>query len=261
MELYNLREAKLIMPQFFIDKKFDKDDLIDIRGNDARHILGALRLGLGDWILLSDGEGKNFRAVIEDVRTNSLTARLGERLKRRNPAPPPVLALAFAKKERFEWCIEKAVELGCTRIIPFLGARCVAKLGEDAAKKKRRWNEIALSAAKQSGLPTRPCIDDPTTFEEVCKISGQFDHAVMFFEGEDKLSADIFWGSLEKKRGEKHLIFVGPEGGFTSKEISLAATAGIKTLSLGPQILRVETAAISAIAIWQYNLGNMSARP
>ncbi|MFH0800695.1 MAG: RsmE family RNA methyltransferase [Pseudomonadota bacterium] len=245
------------MPQFFIDRKFCTGGEIEIRGGDARHISQVLRLRAGDWILLSDGGGRSFRAIIRSVSSQSVRAEIEEEIRRPEAKSPPALALAIIKGDRFEWALEKAVELGTRRIIPFCSARTVPQYAAAAgARKAERWQKIAVAAAKQSGLPFRPQVDEPRSFADLLKLSKKFNRAVLLYEGEKRTSiADL---GEKGCRSSEDIIIIGPEGGFTDDEVGLATAAGAIAVSLGAQILRVETAAIAAIAIWQYELGNMN---
>lgn len=245
------------MPQFFVDQPLSENRRVDITGGDARHITQVLRLGPGDWLILSDGAGKCFRAVIESVSTSSVRVTLGEEIKRPAGSPPPTLALALAKRARFEWALQKSVELGCRHVIPFHSARTVPH-AVGAQAKLARWRQIALEAAKQSGLPFRPDIDAPMEYASLLKLVPNFNPCVLFYEGESQTNLRSLFRSAERtSRIKGALLIIGPEGGFTQEEVDLALKAGALTTSLGPQILRVETAAIAALTIWQYELGNM----
>lgn len=246
------------MPQYFIDKTYAPGESVEIKGPDAHHILNVLRLKTGDWIVLSDGCGKSFKTVIMSTTSKSVEVSIESIIERNKTAPPPVLALALIKKDRFEWCVEKTVELGCRRIIPFISTRCIIKLKGDNSRKLKRWNDIALQAAKQSGLPFVPKVEHPLSFGALCELSDEFDEKILFFEGEDAKTVKGYWSDANEKSKDDTLVIVGPEGGFTNDEIEMATGHQIDVLSLGQQILRVETAAITAVTLWQYEKGNMS---
>ncbi len=173
------------MPQFFIEKRLEENSEAVIRGSDARHIIQVLRLKVGDWILLSDGAGKNFQGIIADILPTSVRLTVGAPVERKEGSPPPVLALAVIKGDRFEWAIQKCVELGCRRIIPFLSERSVPQYTKDASSKKLgRWREIALSAAKQSGLPFKPEVEGVMTFQSLLSSLPGASRKILFYEGE-----------------------------------------------------------------------------
>ena len=250
------------MPQFFVDRAFETGTEVEIRGADARHISQVLRLAAGDWLVLSDGAGNAFRATITAASPRAVTALVGEALPVRPGAPAPVLALALIKADRFEWAVQKAVELGCRRIIPFRSTRTIPQIAEAADERKRaRWQKIAAEAAKQSGLPFRPEIEPTAPLLELIRRAERFRRTVLLYEGERSVGIRALWNGDRARPAREDLVIVGPEGGFTDDEVKLARAAGVATASLGPQILRVETAAVAALALWQYELGNMDVAP
>lgn len=247
------------MPQFFIDAAMAPGKQVQIRGADARHILKSLRLRQGDWIVLSDGSGRSFRAEIAAAGTASLTATIEAELPRREGAPAPTLAIALIHRERFEWALQKAVELGCRRILPFGSAR--SEPLEGASERVERWSRIATEAAKQSGLPFLPKVEEPIALAELCEGLARYAPRLLLYEGECRQGLRAVAAALRcpedpSEHGEA-LVIIGPEGGFTDAEVALARASGALTVSLGRQILRVETAAVTAIAILQYELGNL----
>ncbi len=247
------------MPQFFIDRKLSEGTDVEIRGTDAHHIVRVLRLSAGDWLILSDGAGSSFRSTITDVGPRSVKARIEEKLARRAGPTPPTLAIASIRSERLEWAVQKCVELGCRRIIPFGSARTVRR-----GSKTERLRRIALEAAKQSGLPAVPEIDSPIEFGELCAMLNEFSPSILLYEGERERDLKDILKECASSKGEppskSPLIIMGPEGGFTSDEVEAARAGGALTASIGCQILRVETAAVAAMAICQYELGNMGVR-
>ena len=241
------------MPQFFVDKSLEVGKEVEITGRDAHHINDVLRLGGGDWLVLSDGMGRSFRAKITSVVSRKVNAVIEAEIIRRQAADPPALAFAVIKHDRSEWIIQKAVELGLKDIVPFYCERTIPTF-RSADKKIPRWLKIAHDAAKQSGLPFLPKISAPVEFRELLKRMPEYGSALLFWEGERETDLRTEIASL----GPRVLLIVGPEGGFSNSEIETAKTAGAVTVSLGQQILRVETAAIVAVTLAQYELGNLS---
>jgi len=244
------------MPQFFVDRKISAGTQVEVRGADARHILNSLRLKPGDWIVLSDGQGRSFKCTIKDVRPAGVTLDVTGEIRRTQAGAPPALAIASIRGERMEWAIQKAVELGCRRIIPFNSARTVRRAEPASGSRKTiRLRKVAIEAAKQSGLPFVPRVDEPVDFPALCSMISGFEPALMLYEGESSLGLGK---SLERMRPDREgIIVIGPEGGFTDDEVSSARESGAKTVSLGAQILKTETAAVAAIAIYQFRAGNM----
>ena len=249
------------MPQFFVDRSFRVGDEVALTGADARHVSQSLRLGVGDWLVLSDGRGSSFRSEILSASPAGVTAKVLEEMPRPKLFPPPALALAVIKGDRFEWAIGKCVEAGCRRFLPFFSSRTVPQYSRGADERKlARWRKIALEAAIQSGLPFRPEVEKPAAFSEVVAGFGRFDRALLFYEGERGRNVRSHFSERDaRKASAGDLLIIGPEGGFSGEEVSEAVEAGASSLSLGPQIMRVETAAVVAVALWQYELGNMDA--
>lgn len=241
------------MPQFFIDRPFSVGSTVEIGGGDAHHMLTVLRLKAGDWLVVSDGKGRSYRSEIVSTGAKSVSIEVKEELKRRAASHHLSLAFAVIKHDRSEWIVQKAVELGVTHIIPFYSERTVPKYA-NADKKHGRWLQIALEAAKQSGLPFVPEISFPLGFTDLLKRLKEYDSSLLFWEGEtqDDLRSQV------SGLGSQVLLIIGPEGGFSSAEVEMARSAGALTASLGEQILRVETAAIASVAVTQYALGNLA---
>lgn len=242
------------MPQFFLNQPFETGNEVEIIGRNAHHITDVLRLKTGNWLILSDGKGRSFKSEIISVASKRVRTIIKEEIRRETATEPPTLAFAVIKHDRSEWIIQKAVELGCRHIIPFYCQRTIPKYAS-AGKKHRRWQEIALEAAKQSGLPFVPQVDEPIDFDELCSLMPKYEKTILFWEGEKK---EDFKSKVYGLRS-KVLLIIGPEGGFDESEIGKAKACGAITISLGQQILRVETAAIAALAIMQYELGNLNA--
>lgn len=251
------------MPQFFVDKKLTEGTEVEIRGSEAHHVLDVLRLHAGDWIVLSDGSGRSFRSTILATKAKALIARIGREINRPAGRTPPALAIATIKPDRLEWAVQKSVELGCRHIMTFVSERTARRqLSENsAARKSERLTRIAMAAAKQSGLPMRPELEAVRSFQDLCTRIPGFSPAVLLYEGESRKGLHDIWRKMpvEEKDSKAPLVIVGPEGGFTAAEVDQALASGALTASLGPQILRVETAAVAAVAICQYELGNMNA--
>jgi len=243
------------MPQFFIDREIVPGSEIEIRGRDARHILQSLRLAPGDGLMISDGRGRSYRSMITDCGTATVRARIECEVVRPEGATPPALAIASIRSERLEWAAQKAVELGCRRIIVFNSARTVRRArGGQSSSKVARLGRIAQEAAKQSGAPFTPHVDGPVEFAGLLSELGTFEPKIILHEG--RTESDMRGAIGGARRGEG-IIIVGPEGGFTEGEVKLATDAGCVSATLGSQILRVETAAVTALAIYQHEIGNL----
>src|SRR3989338_1146649 len=244
------------MPQFFIEKDVVVGENIHLEGPDAKHIASVLRLHEGEKLLLSSGNGRSYMSELINVTPRHIEAKILFERPYRDKQKSPTLAQAIIQYEKTEWIFQKAVELGVPTILPFSSSRSVSRMVEGIQEKKlQRWNHIAREAAKQSGLPFLPSIEAPLSFDQLLKKFSSFHTILFFWEGEEKND----FSSLALHQF-KHpvLMVIGPEGGFSSEEARRARDAGATSLSLGPQILRVETAAITAPSVCQYTLGNLS---
>lgn len=248
------------MPQFFIDRSLDVGIETEIRGADAKHLSTVLRLRRGDWLMLADASGATYRAEIAAATPRAVTVSIKERVRLPVSGHPPVIAQAIIKHDRIEGIIQKAVELGVREIRPFHSARTIPRLTQGITQKRlARWRTIAVEAAKQSGLPFRPTVDAPRSFDALVESAADFETKLIFWEGERERDLKSMRKAISA--GMRMIVIIGPEGGFTQGEIERAQSAGAVSVSLGPQILRVETACVAALAICQYEAGGFAAHP
>lgn len=228
------------MPQFFVLPEELNATSIEIRGKDARHLQEVLRLGVGDWVVLCDGEGRRYRAEIMASRPLNVQLRRGEPLPEICLPCQVTLATAVVRPQRFDWLVEKAFELGCRRLIPLTTERTVTTYIKDAGRHQARWSEIALSAAKQSGLPWVPVVSPLTALDDV--IRRPEGHLVYCWEG-----LTLSKEPVTRVSQDAVTIVIGPEGGFSPAEHKQIMAHHPQLLPLGPLILRSETAAIVAL--------------
>jgi 16S rRNA (uracil1498-N3)-methyltransferase len=225
----------------YVPKPVFENTRIHIKNEEHRH-LAVARVEKGELIEVFDGQGDIWTVGIESVSKRETVGVLRD--FRQIPPPPLILILAQAmiRTSAFELALEKAVEIGVTRIVPFLAARSNAVL----TKRYDRWSRIVIEAAKQSKRYHIPVIDPPRTLQEVFSIPA--DTKIMFAErcGRPLKSA---------LAGSPILYLIGPEGGWTESEIRTAEERGFNLVSLGPGILKAETAAIVGGALIQYELG------
>ena len=220
------------MPRFFVDSV--SGNTISIRGNDAYHIGRSLRMRLGDIITLSAEKSEN------------------------EPTVNVVLYQALPKSDKMDLIVQKAVELGVYKIVPVITARCVSRPAKSGYEKRvERYNKIALEAAKQSGRGYVPEVTNFISFEECLSELKECDESFMCYEkGGVSLSKTGIAPVIE---GEEKTIglFIGCEGGFESHEAESCSQAGVTVVSLGPRILRCETAPLAALSVIMSLTGNM----
>ncbi len=222
-------------------------DRLTLDDEGHRH-LRVLRVRPGDPVSLFDGEGWEIEAVVESVDARSTVLRLGQRRQRQGSPRPVVLLQAIPKGERMDWLVQKTTELGIARIVPVVTARGVVQKGDGG--RVRRWRTIAQEAARQCGRADLPVIDEPRTLAEALVEAWQGSRFVAW-EGETTRP-------LRKSLSGQEIavtLLVGAEGGLQVQEAAAAESAGFLPVSLGPRILRSETAAVVSVTIVQSALG------
>lgn len=226
-----------------------------LRGEEWHHARNVLRSEPGEKLVVFDGKGTEYLAEI--VEAANKEAKLKILNKSKSPRPPYQITLAQAlpKSKAMDYIIQKATELGVVEIIPVLSERSVIKLDEkDIDSKIQRWMEIAIEAAKQCGLNWLPKISKPKTAKEVTELRRSYKLAYI---GSLQPDAKRLWHYIPEIQsvGKETIIMIGPEGDFTPAELGFARSAGFNPLSLGPMVLRCDTAAIYAISTISYELG------
>lgn len=239
------------MRRFFIDPANIRRGSGTIIDQEARHISMVLRLTPGRTIELFDGTGTVYQAEITAIsKTMVETKILGSH---RHQGQPPFLSVAQAlvKGKKMDLIVQKATELGITAIQPIISQNCAVT--EAPASQISRWQRIALESCKQCDRPT-PLICQPAiTLTHLLSQAEEFPTKIIFWEnGATTTLNDLNWQATEKV-----LLLIGPEGGFNQTEAESAIRAGFSPVTLGPRILRAETASIAAMAIVQFLLGNL----
>lgn len=222
--------------------------------DDTRHVMTVLRHRVGDTLAVTDSTGQTFSCRITASDGRQATLEPIELLEARQERQGEViLAAGLLKNDKFEWVVQKATELGVSRVVPVQMAHCVVKLN-DARRKDRcaRWQKIAAEAAKQCGRNDIPQIGDVVSFEGLVRDYGDKPFLIPY-ERETRPLRDV---CASVQTGDV-VICIGPEGGFAPEEIALAEArlAACATVSLGPRILRAETAALAALSIIMYERG------
>jgi 16S rRNA (uracil1498-N3)-methyltransferase len=221
---------------------------------DSRHILVVLRHNIGDRFMVTDSQGDTYECVLTGQERQQAVLEPIERIcQAGSHHHDVVLAAGLLKSDKFEWVIQKSVELGVTAILPIQMKHCVVKLNQSRwLEKKKRWQRIALEAAKQCGRDDVPVIGDILDFTDLVKDYGSY-HFIIPYERETAPLQEV----CAQTRHEDVVICIGPEGGFAPAEITYLSHTlpWNRTVSLGPRILRAETAAIAAVSIIMYERG------
>lgn len=231
------------MPRFFTAQI--ENTIITLTGEDAHHLTKVLRARPGDSIQVCDGQGTDYLCTLESLSPSAVVARVDESRPNRSELPVEVtLYQALCKGDKLELIVQKAVELGVTRIVPVITARCVSLPDPKSLEKKReRWQKIAQGAAEQSGRGIIPQVGAALSFAAAVEAMAAGGRAVLFYE-----RATRPLGQLLGEAGALSFM-TGPEGGFEEGEVQAAQAAGLAICTLGSRILRCETAPLAAMAV------------
>jgi 16S rRNA (uracil1498-N3)-methyltransferase len=224
-----------------------------IEGDAANHITRVLRLRPGDPLTLFDGRGGEHEARVEGFRKGAVIVEVGDRSAAAVESPLSLtLAQGVSRGERMDWVVQKATELGVTRIVPVLTERTVVKLdAKQGERKLLHWQGIAAAACEQSGRDRIPSVDVALTL-------------AAFFGGVDSRATRVLLSPAARLRVADLLrpegdvvVLIGPEGGLTEAEQQAALEAGFVAVRLGPRVLRTETAAVAALTLLQHHFGDL----
>jgi 16S rRNA (uracil1498-N3)-methyltransferase len=227
---------------------------IELDGDRARYLGKALRARVGDRVAVFNGEGPEWPATITRIGKNSVVLELGESVEAGTESPLKIhLVQGISRGERMDFVVQKATELGVKRITPVLTEYGVVKLNPDRAEKRREhWQKIAASACEQSGRTRLPLVDTPVPLKNWFGSKPEkVDAELILAPGAATPLATI--GAPETKI----CVMIGPEGGFSDAEYEDADVSGFRAVSLGPRVLRTESAAIATLATLQSLWGDL----
>ena len=246
------------MAKFFVNIEDVFENEIHIKGKDVNHIKNVLRLPIGKEILINDRQGKDYKCIIKLMNADLVSADIVERLEdTTEPIVETCLFQSLIKGEKMEFVIQKAIEIGVTMIVPIITERCIVKIESEKKlnNKCERWQKIAESAAKQSKRGIIPEVMTPMSFNEALTFAKErLEIACIPFENE---KAHHIKNYLRNCSAQSIGVFIGPEGGFTDEEITLASNSGVSSITLGRRILRSETAGIVTLANIMYEMGEI----
>lgn len=270
------------MHRFFVPPEQCRDDVFELPEREGRHAAQVLRLGPSDGLTVLDGAGSILTCQMDSARKH--TVRVSVRERRFRPPLPCAITLiqAIPKGPAFESIVQKATELGAARIIPLLSERVVVHFGaKDASAKLEKWRQIAIESIKQCGSPWLPVIENPARFETAiaarATASGSpppdgLREARSESHSGSAASADISvvcslqetrrtlrdavagFTAVHGRRPSSAVIWIGPEGDFTPDEYAAIAKTGASPITLGPLVLRADTAAIACLAVAHHEL-------
>lgn len=253
------------MHHFYLPPEQCQGDSLLLTGSEAHHARHVVRLRRGERVTVADGAGQAFLCELQEYVPDQVRLAV---LERRIQSPPPArltLLQAVPKGKLMEVIVQKATELGASRIVPVLAERVVAHLDDDAAARKvAKWRLVALEAMKQCGLAWLPVVEPPVTLAQFLARNEEFElPLIASLKKGSRLARDYFndfharFGRLPQSVG----VWVGPEGDFTPAEMEAIKLHGTLPITLGRLVLRCETAAIYCLSVLNYELQSSPDHP
>lgn len=254
------------MRRFYLPPPACQGDTLLLTDREAHHGAQVLRLQAGDEVTVLDGAGTRLVCAVKLVGRKAIELFVRSREKVLRPGFELTLFQAIVKGKTMETIVEKATELGVSRVVPLITERVVSHLdAERSDSKQMKWQLIAVESIKQCGSPWLPQIDAPQRLNDVLKASGPFDMAfVASLRGGQHIRQWIQMfrshnPNLNPNRLRSGCVWIGPEGDFTDAELDAIEASGAKPITLGPLVLRADTAAIACLAILRAEVDWLSA--
>lgn len=243
------------MRRFAIAPERVADGRVTFDALESRHLTRALRLKPGDTVIASDGRGHDYTVRLDSVGACATGTVLGVATRRTESPLAVTLVQGIAKGDRMETIVRAATELGVARVLPAVTVRTVVRLGPGAgAARAERWRRVAREAAKQCGRAVVPEVAAPAPLSACLAAARESDLAVCLWEQDGPPLAQVCEAADRPRRAA---VLVGPEGGLEAAEVDEASRAGWRIASLGPRVLRTETAGPAILAILQARFGDL----
>ena len=239
------------MHHFFADPSLVAEDTVTITGPDVNHMKNVLRMKPGEALLVSDGTGNDYQCEIERLEADRAVVRICQAFCSQMELPSRIwLFQGLPKADKLEFTIQKAVELGAEAVVPVATKNAVVRLDEKKAQSKRkRWQSIAESAAKQSKRSRIPSVETVMSLKEAFGFIKEQGFDLCLIPYEQAQGMETMKEALAQvSSGQSIAVFIGPEGGFDESEIKLALEHGVRPVSLGKRILRTETAGLAILS-------------
>ncbi|HEV2693702.1 MAG TPA: RsmE family RNA methyltransferase [Verrucomicrobiae bacterium] len=246
------------MHRFYLPPESCRGESLRLEGREAHHALHVLRLQRGERVTVLDGTGNEFFCEVREAAKQFLALDVKEKKSSPSPACAITLLVAIPKGKIIEGIIQKAVELGASRVVPLLTERVVTQLDDEGAEGKReKWQGVAIEAIKQCGAVWLPKIETPQSIGEFLAREEEIELALIGSLQTQRRHPREWIGEFQKQHGrlpQSAAVWIGPEGDFTLAEIKQIEGAGAKPVTLGGLTLRVETAAIYCLSFLNYEL-------
>jgi 16S rRNA (uracil1498-N3)-methyltransferase len=245
--------------RFFVPPELLAQQTVTLTGGLAQQIHNVLRMQPGQQVTLLDNSGWEHTVGLTAVSSKEVRGEvLGRSVKANEPRTKITLYQSVLKGSRFEWALQKGTELGVSEFVPVIASRCILRNLSDAEAKFPRWQRVILEAAEQCGRAKFPALLPALLFAAACERAGD-GKSLALLPWEEETAFTLKW-MLRPQGPERPFnvsLLVGPEGGFTAEEAALAGDYGIRTVTLGPRILRAETAGLVAAAAVFYEMGDL----
>lgn len=240
--------------RFFATPENIAPDCITLDGEESRHLSRVLRLTEGESVFVFDGAGTEYECEVANANKHAASLRIISQLKNKIESPLQLtLAQSLVKGDKFDLVIQKATELGATRIVPLITSHSDIKhIEERSDHKLTRWRRIALEAVKQCGRRTLVEITEPEHFDQFC-AKADASLKIILAESKGRPLREV---ASVSSAPDSVIATIGPEGGWHPQELTTAISHNFVPVHLGPRILRTETAAITGVALVQFLFGD-----
>lgn len=239
------------IPRIFTEQVLQTSELVYLEEPASHHLNKVLRMQAGRELIIFNGQGGEFSATIHEVSKKHVTVNIGEHSSDNRESPLQLeLAIGISRGERFEWVLQKATELGVTKITPLITERTEVKVGGERQEKiMDRWQQILVSACEQCQRNLLPQLSSPIAISDWLANVNSDLRFVLHHRDSKTLPVEQEPRSVS--------LLIGPEGGLSESEIALALAKNFNSLTLGPRVLRTETAPVAAISLVQYLWGDL----
>lgn len=246
------------MYKFFVSESFQIDDEVLIEGDDYKHISKVLRLKIGEKIGINNCNGKEYLGEMAFIDKRYVHVNILNEIPINNESSLKIyLFQGLPKSSKMDLIVQKATELGAFEITPIITQRVVVKNEINEFKKLGRWSRIILESCKQCKRSIVPKVNAPIEFDELLKRLKDMDLVVVPYEEENGFGIKNIMSKIVISQISKVAVIIGPEGGFEAIEIEKLKAQGAYIVTLGPRILRTETAGFVCASLLQYELGDL----
>lgn len=245
------------MQRYFVAPNQVASDLVTITGDDVKHIVRVMRMEAGDEVIVCDGVGNAYRIELNDLGEKAVIGRIVEKLEDQvESAVKITLSQGLPKGDKMELIVQKGTEVGISTFIPVEMKRCIVQYDHKKEQKRReRWEKIAKEAAEQAHRTIIPEVNESKSFKQWMQSFADYDLVIVPYEAE---KAKGIREVLDAHPDVQNVcVLIGPEGGISSEEIDTALAAGAIPVTLGPRIMRTETAGLVAATCILYHYGQM----